>query len=127
MAFSHESEREIVSNKRSPWRIQLSPQEVGLMPEQHGHRSPHKDPAVDRTSEENAESRPKPNLDRYPWASALIGWVLQGGVLLSAAVILFGMLLLPTRPGGLSTSRLLVFPFTGPALVSALAQFHPQG
>jgi len=97
------------------------------MPEQHGHRSPHKDPAVDRTSEENAESRPKPNLDRHPWASALIGWVLQGGVLLSAAVILFGMLLLPTRLGGLSTSRLLVFPFTGPALVSALAQFHPQG
>ena len=61
------------------------------------------------------------------WATALIGWVLQGGVLVSAAVMLVGMALLPTRPGGLSPQRLLVFPFTWSQLVADLAQFHPQG
>jgi uncharacterized membrane protein YfcA/uncharacterized membrane protein len=53
--------------------------------------------------------------------------VLQGGVLLSAMVMLMGIILLPTRPGGLSPERLLVFPFTWSALVASLAQFHPQG
>src|ERR1700738_4385353 len=41
-----------------------------------------------------------------------IGWVLQGGVLISAVLILLGLFLLPTRPGGLSITRLLNFPQT---------------
>jgi len=47
--------------------------------------------------------------------------------LLSAAVMLIGIILLPTRPGGLSPQRLLSFPFTLPALMTDLAQFRPQG
>ncbi|HEY3994144.1 MAG TPA: TSUP family transporter [Ktedonobacteraceae bacterium] len=69
----------------------------------------------------------KPSSKQYEWATALIGWVLQGGVLLSAAVILLGGILLPTRPGGLTPQRLLVFPFTLSQLALDLAQFHPQG
>ncbi|HLI69675.1 MAG TPA: TSUP family transporter [Ktedonobacteraceae bacterium] len=60
------------------------------------------------------------------WAIALIGWVLQGGVLLSAAIIVVGMLLLPTRPGGISPARLLVFPFTWSQLAGELSHFFPQ-
>ena len=69
----------------------------------------------------------KPAPHSYEWATALIGWVLQGGVLSSAAVILVGIILLPTRPGGLAPERLLVFPFTWSALVADLAQLRPQG
>src|SRR5579883_1464918 len=42
--------------------------------------------------------------------AAIIGWILQGGVLASAAVILFGILLLPFRPGALTLQRLQTFP-----------------
>jgi uncharacterized membrane protein YfcA/uncharacterized membrane protein len=69
----------------------------------------------------------RPDSQQYAWATDLIGWVLQGGVLLSAAVILLGLCLLPTRPGGISPQRLLVFPFTWSALVADLSQFRPQG
>jgi uncharacterized membrane protein YfcA len=41
--------------------------------------------------------------------------------------MLIGIILLPTRPGGLSPERLLLFPFTWPALVASLEQLHPQG
>jgi uncharacterized membrane protein YfcA/uncharacterized membrane protein len=44
--------------------------------------------------------------------NAIIGWILQGGVMLSAAVILFGLILFPFRAGGVSTERLLTFPQT---------------
>lgn len=60
------------------------------------------------------------------WAVALISWVLQGGVLLSAAIIVLGMLLLPTRPGGVSPARLQVFPFTWAQLAWDLSHFFPQ-
>ena len=63
---------------------------------------------------------------RKEQAIALIGRVLQGGVLLSAILILCGVILLPTRPGGLSAQRLLIFPFTWSQLISELVQFHPQ-
>src|SRR6202035_309518 len=40
----------------------------------------------------------------------IIGWTLQGGVIISAAVILLGVILFPLRPGGFSSQRLLTFP-----------------
>jgi uncharacterized membrane protein YfcA/uncharacterized membrane protein len=79
------------------------------------------------TGSDPSERKPEPASSPDSWATALIGWVLQGGVLVSAAVMLVGMALLPTRPGGLSPERLLVFPFTWSQLVADLAQFHPQG
>src|SRR5258707_247927 len=79
-----------------------------------------------REGSDPSERQPEPEPHLYAWATALIGWVLQGGVLLSAAVMLVGIVLLPTRPGGLSPECLLVFPFTWSQLISDLAQFHPQ-
>lgn len=59
-------------------------------------------------------------------ANNIIGWILQGGVMLSAAIILIGMFLLPTRSGGLSLERLLNFPHSFSELLTGLQQFHPQ-
>src|SRR5450432_2796821 len=55
-----------------------------------------------------------------------IGWVLQGGVLISAALILLGLFLLPTRPGGLSLTRLLNFPQTLDEVRVGLLTWHAQ-
>jgi uncharacterized membrane protein YfcA/uncharacterized membrane protein len=55
-----------------------------------------------------------------------IGWVLQGGVIISAALILLGLFLLPTRPGGLSITRLLNFPQTLDEVRVGLLTWHAQ-
>ena len=55
-----------------------------------------------------------------------IGWILQAGVLLSATIILLGLLLLPLRPGGLSPDRVLAFPQTLSQIVAGLLVFRPQ-
>jgi uncharacterized membrane protein YfcA/uncharacterized membrane protein len=59
-------------------------------------------------------------------ASTIIGWILQGGVLLSATVIVLGLLLLPTGPGGLSAHRLLSFPDTFVQIGQGLLILRPQ-
>src|SRR3984893_487133 len=56
----------------------------------------------------------------------IIGWILQVGVLLSAGIITIGMLLLPTRPGGLSIHRLLNFPLTLSQVGAGLLIVRPQ-
>ena len=58
--------------------------------------------------------------------SAIIGGILQIGVLLSSAVIILGLILLPFRPGGLSPQRIETFPHTFGELWPELAAFHPQ-
>lgn len=58
--------------------------------------------------------------------SAVIGGILQIGVLLSSAVIIIGLILLPFRPGGLSPQRIENFPHTFGELWPELAAFHPQ-
>jgi uncharacterized membrane protein len=58
--------------------------------------------------------------------AAIIGWILQGGVIVSAAVILFGILLLPFRPGGLTPQRLETFPHSLGAVWTGLTGLHPQ-
>jgi uncharacterized membrane protein YfcA/uncharacterized membrane protein len=55
-----------------------------------------------------------------------ISWILQIGVMLSAAIILLGIVLLPTRPGGLSPERVLAFPQTLSLLASELLVLRPQ-
>jgi len=59
-------------------------------------------------------------------ANTIIGWILQGGVILSAIVIAVGLLLLPTRPGGLSVQRLLNFPSSLSQVVQGLLILRPQ-
>lgn len=55
-----------------------------------------------------------------------IGWILQIGVILSAAIILLGIVLLPTRPGGLSPERVLAFPQTLGQVAAGLLILRPQ-
>ncbi|HEY4388795.1 MAG TPA: TSUP family transporter [Ktedonobacteraceae bacterium] len=59
-------------------------------------------------------------------AAKIIGWVLQGGVLISAIIILLGLFLLPTRPGGFSLQRLLEFPQSLQGVIAGLVTLQPQ-
>lgn len=56
----------------------------------------------------------------------IIGSVLLGGVLLSSAVILVGLLLLLASPGALTSNRTAVFPHTFSDLWVKLLTGHPQ-
>ncbi|HEY1350581.1 MAG TPA: TSUP family transporter [Ktedonobacteraceae bacterium] len=56
----------------------------------------------------------------------IIGRVLQTGVALSTLVMLLGLLLLPTRPGGFSVQRLLTFPQTFAQVGQELLALRPQ-
>jgi|GEM_PF-20474 uncharacterized membrane protein YfcA/uncharacterized membrane protein len=58
--------------------------------------------------------------------NTIIGWILQAGVLLSALTMLVGIILLPTRPGGLSPERVLAFPQTLSEIGAGLLALHPQ-
>ncbi|MBV8821860.1 MAG: DUF1634 domain-containing protein [Ktedonobacteraceae bacterium] len=60
------------------------------------------------------------------FAANVIGWILQGGVILSAVVIVFGLVLLPTGSGGLSLQRLLHFPQTLSQVGAELLFLRPQ-
>ncbi len=60
------------------------------------------------------------------FATKAIGWVLQGGVIISATIIIIGLLLLPTQPGGLSPERLLKFPQTLSQIGAGLLVLRPQ-
>jgi uncharacterized membrane protein YfcA/uncharacterized membrane protein len=66
--------------------------------------------------------KPEPKIS----ANTIISWVLQGGVILSAITITLGLLLLPTRPGGLSVQRLLNFPETFAQVGQGLLIHRPQ-
>ena len=56
----------------------------------------------------------------------IIGWTLQVGVILSAVIILLGVILLPFRPGGFSAQRLLTFPQNLGDVWGELLTLHPQ-
>jgi uncharacterized membrane protein len=56
----------------------------------------------------------------------MMSGILQGGVIISSALILIGMLLLPSRPGGLTAQRVMTFPHTLEQIYVGLLSFHPQ-
>src|SRR5437763_2691089 len=72
------------------------------------------------------EQLQKVSADKDKLAANLIGWVLRGGVNLSASIILIGFLMLPLRPGGLSVQRFLSFPQTLGQVWAGLLTLHPQ-
>ncbi len=78
-------------------------------------------PAQELTEQERRFVTPQQDM-----MASIIGWILQGGVIVSAAVILFGMLLLPFRPGGLTPQRLQNFPHSLGAVRVGLIGLHPQ-
>lgn len=97
------------------------------MKELDSHPSLVTTPQQDGHSLESApERRQTPFSDTKELTAQLIGWILQGGVILSASVILIGFLLLPLRPGGLSVSRLLSFPQTLSQVWAGILVLHPQ-
>jgi uncharacterized membrane protein YfcA/uncharacterized membrane protein len=73
---------------------------------------------------------PEPKKQRTPpkgeTTNNIIGWILQIGVILSAAIILIGLILLPIHPGGLSVQRLLNFPQTLSQVGEGLLVLQPQ-
>lgn len=56
----------------------------------------------------------------------VIGWILRGGVIASAAITLLGLLLLLFRPGGLTGLSLDMFPHTLGDVWLGLLALHPQ-
>ena len=84
-----------------------------------------------------AKSEPKPvkeisqddqkkTLPKKEYTSSIIGWILQGGVMLSAIIILIGLLMLPFYVKGFSVSQLLSFPHTFSQIWAGLLALHPQ-
>lgn len=62
------------------------------------------------------------------YTSIIIGWILRGGVILSASIILIGFLLLLLQPGGISGVGVSLgsFPHTLGQVWSGLLMLRPQ-
>jgi uncharacterized membrane protein len=60
------------------------------------------------------------------YTSIVIGWILRGGVILSAAFILIGMFLLILHPGALTGYTLGAFPHTLDQVWLGLLALRPQ-
>ena len=75
---------------------------------------------------EEAQGRQQQETKASVFATNAIGWILQGGVIISASVIIIGLLLLPTQPGGLSPERLLKFPQTLSQVTTNVLALRPQ-
>jgi len=58
------------------------------------------------------------------FTTLIIGWILRGGVILSASIILLGLLLLLSHPGGLSQQQ--YFPHTLRQVEIGLLTLQPQ-
>lgn len=84
------------------------------------HRTPSKHQRDARGTHIETPRKKKPDMN------AIIGWVLQVGVFLSVIIIVTGIILLPTRPGGLSPERVLTFPQSPGEVGSGLLALHPQ-
>jgi uncharacterized membrane protein YfcA/uncharacterized membrane protein len=61
-----------------------------------------------------------------PTVTDFIGWILQGGVLLSTAAIVLGLSLLLLHPGGFSPQRAFAFPQTLGQVIAGLRLWQPQ-
>ncbi|MBX5458199.1 MAG: DUF1634 domain-containing protein [Thermogemmatispora sp.] len=57
-------------------------------------------------------------------AATIIGWILQGGVLVSAAIIVIGVAWLFLQPGGPGTTSVARFPHSLPDLLTGLLQWQ---
>jgi len=69
---------------------------------------------------------PQQNKHKPLTITDFIGWILQGGVLLSTAVIVLGLLLAVLSPGGFSLQRAFLFPQTLNQIGAGLLAWQPQ-
>src|SRR6266516_3222684 len=91
------------------------------------HHSLVTDAKQEAPSLEDISGQPqKTTSDKKEFTAKIIGWILQGGVILSASIILIGFILLPLRPGGFSVHRFLSFPQTLSQVWAGLLVLHPQ-
>src|SRR5579884_535819 len=58
--------------------------------------------------------------------NAIIGWILQGGVILSAAIIIFGLILMAFEPNKFAPQTLLSFPQSFAEVGRGLLVLNPQ-
>ncbi len=80
---------------------------------------------ADTGSARSAKQPPDPESAPFDM-NAVIGWILQGGVLISAAVICVGLALSLLHPEQLSSEQFLVFPHTLGQVKDGLLALHPQ-
>ena len=83
-------------------------------------------PGPESLTTEEAQKRKEQETKASIFATKVIGWVLQGGVIISALVIVIGLVLLPTQSGGLSPERLLRFPQSLSQVGVELLALRPQ-
>lgn len=77
-------------------------------------------PAVESTGQQTSSSQPPFDIN------VMIGWILQSGVLMSAAVVCIGLVLLFAHPEQLSSQHVFAFPHTPGEVKDGLFQLHPQ-
>jgi uncharacterized membrane protein YfcA/uncharacterized membrane protein len=75
--------------------------------------------------EVSQDNQKKPQ-HKKDYTSNIIGWILQGGVMLSASIILIGLIMLPFHSKGFSVSGLLAFPQTFSQIWAGLLALQPQ-
>src|SRR5215471_17057549 len=78
-------------------------------------------PAVEPSQDDHEKT-----IQTKDYTSSIIGWILQGGVILSASIILIGLLMLLLNPAGFSVSELLSFPHSFDQIWAGLLALHPQ-
>ena len=84
-------------------------------------------PGIEPGDQQNSLSREHAGLPRASFdMNAVIGWILQGGVLTSAAVVCVGLTLLLLHPTQISSQRFFTFPHTLDEVKDGLLGLHPQ-
>jgi uncharacterized membrane protein YfcA/uncharacterized membrane protein len=71
---------------------------------------------------------PKPQIEQHysDKTNTIIGWILQGGVILSAAIIIFGLILMAFQPNKFAPETLLRFPQSFAEVGRGVLALNPQ-
>ena len=83
-------------------------------------------PPIEQNKGNVPQGTPSPNEPMVATTYSLIGWVLQGGVILSAVVIVLGLLLELVQPDKFAPQKLQLFPQTFAQVWSGVLALHPQ-
>jgi len=83
-------------------------------------------PPIEQNKGNVPQGTPSSNEPMVATTYSLIGWVLQGGVFLSAAVIVLGLLLELVQPDKFAPQKLQLFPQTFAQVWSGVLALHPQ-
>lgn len=89
-------------------------------------KAPYKN--ITQVIERETVSAPEPQVEPHysDKTNVIIGWILQGGVILSAAVIIFGLILMAFQPNKFAPQTLLNFPQNFGEVGRGLLVLNPQ-